>query len=229
MAHFNLDNYETVAERITKFWEMCPTGRIQTILLNKDTASKQFIVQAFVYTDIADSHPVASGLAEEHFADRGPNETSPLENCETSAIGRALVNWIMSSTADARPSREEREKVNRGGDIQQGVPEHVREAARQPASEYADKPKSNSPKKDVAGDTRWETIIQGHEADRGDKFLADLVEKGKKWGNLTDKQLGAGFNAARKALDKAPRGGEAKSVNEITNAFPGATLDDAPF
>lgn len=32
MAHFNLDNYVTVAERITQFWAQHPEGRIETRL-----------------------------------------------------------------------------------------------------------------------------------------------------------------------------------------------------
>ena len=212
MAHFNLDNYETVAERITKFWEMCPTGRIQTILLNKDTASKQFIVQAFVYTDIADSHPVASGLAEEHFADRGPNETSPLENCETSAIGRALVNWIMSSTADARPSREEMEKVNRGT-VTQGVPERVKQAAA-PSGE----------KIQVANDERWGWICQAADtlpdSHKSYTFVTDIRVKGDKYRSLSEKQIAAAFKAACEYLG-TPK--PTDLVAPVAAAFPGAT------
>jgi hypothetical protein len=40
------------------------------------------------------------------------NKTSALENCETSAIGRALANMDMSG--NKRTSREEMEKVSRG-------------------------------------------------------------------------------------------------------------------
>jgi hypothetical protein len=40
------------------------------------------------------------------------NKTSALENCETSAIGRALAN--MGLSGDQRASREEMAKVQRG-------------------------------------------------------------------------------------------------------------------
>jgi hypothetical protein len=36
--------------------------------------------------------PYSTGLAEETISGRGVNSTSALENCETSAIGRALAN-----------------------------------------------------------------------------------------------------------------------------------------
>ena len=119
MAHFDLSNYETVASRITKFWEDYPDGRIYTEWLNDFSGKeangtyKQFVVKASIYAHKDDTYPAATGLAEEHFADRGPNETSPIENAETSAIGRGLVNWYMSTSAEARPSREEMAKVNR--------------------------------------------------------------------------------------------------------------------
>ena len=53
---------------------------------------------------------------------------------------------------------------------------------------------------DVTVDQRWETIVSGSESDPGNSFLSDIVAKGKQYGSLTDKQLAAAFNAARKAL-----------------------------
>lgn len=116
MARFNLENYETVADRLVKFWAEHPNGRIETRLVNGWAEGKmdQFIVHACIYRDAADAEPWATGLAEEQFAGRGPNETSPLENCETSAIGRALANAGYATTTDKRPSREEMAKVQRG-------------------------------------------------------------------------------------------------------------------
>lgn len=111
MAHFNLDDYITVAERITKFWADYPQGRIYTKL--EWTDGKGFVVWAAVYKQASDVEPWASGLAEEHFGQQGPNQTSPLENCESSAIGRALANAGYATTAEGRPSREEMSKVNR--------------------------------------------------------------------------------------------------------------------
>jgi hypothetical protein len=45
---------------------------------------------------------LSTGYAEEHHTDRGVNSTSHMENCETSAIGRALANYGMQ--AQIRPS-----------------------------------------------------------------------------------------------------------------------------
>ena len=58
--------------------------------------------------------PVATGYAEEIKSDRGVNATSFVENCETSAIGRAIANCPLQAPASGpRPSRNEMQKVER--------------------------------------------------------------------------------------------------------------------
>jgi len=105
---FNLEDYETVEERLVKFWKDYPDGRIDTKLV--EASASRFIVQAYIYRTEADQHPWSSGLAEETIQGRGVNATSALENCETSAIGRALAS-AGYATKGKRPSREEMAKV----------------------------------------------------------------------------------------------------------------------
>ena len=105
---FNLDDYETVEERLVKYWKDHPDGRIETRLV--EASATRFIVQAYIYRTEADQHPWSSGLAEETVQGRGVNATSALENCETSAIGRALAS-AGYATKGKRPSREEMAKV----------------------------------------------------------------------------------------------------------------------
>ena len=64
-----------------------------------------------LYRTEADVRPWTTGLAEETIQGRGVNATSALENCETSAIGRALAN-AGYATKGKRASREEMVKVN---------------------------------------------------------------------------------------------------------------------
>ncbi len=105
---FNLDDYETVEERLVKFWKDHPDGQIHTKVLEHTSA--RFIVEASIYRTEADARPWTTGLAEETVQGRGVNATSALENCETSAIGRALAN-AGYATKGKRASREEMTKV----------------------------------------------------------------------------------------------------------------------
>ena len=105
---FNLDDYETVEERLIKFWKDYPDGQIHTKLLEHSPG--RFIVEASIYRTEADQRPWTTGLAEETVQGRGVNATSALENCETSAIGRALAN-AGYATKGKRASREEMNKV----------------------------------------------------------------------------------------------------------------------
>jgi hypothetical protein len=105
---FNLSEYETVEVRLEKFIKDYPDFRIATELevCEKD----RYIVKAYLFKDAQQSTALSTGLAEEKVTDRGVNQTSALENCETSAIGRALANAGYAAKGK-RPSREEMTKV----------------------------------------------------------------------------------------------------------------------
>jgi len=114
---FNLDDYETVEERIKKFYEANPDGRIITQNLTSvaDRSASTWVVFASVFlsaSDQANNLPKATGLAFELDGGMGANKTAALENAETSAIGRALANAGLSG--NRRTTREEMEKVERG-------------------------------------------------------------------------------------------------------------------
>lgn len=111
MPAFNLDNYETVEDRLVKFWADHEQGRIHTSVHYYDES--RILVRAEVYFDREDVRPVASGYAEELRGASPVNRTSHAENAETSAIGRALANCGYAAKG-SRPSREEMEKVQRG-------------------------------------------------------------------------------------------------------------------
>ena len=114
MAGFNLQDYETVEERIRRFYKDNPDGRIitenQTTL--QDRQVNTWVVKASVYLDDQTDRPKATGLAFEVDGQGMANKTSALENAETSAIGRALANAGYSG--NKRTSRQEMEKVARG-------------------------------------------------------------------------------------------------------------------
>ena len=110
MSAFNMADYEPVEDRLAKFWAEHPCGRVATdLVFHTET---QYIVKSEVYADFGDPVPLASGYAEERVSAKGVNSTSALENCETSAIGRALANAGYAPKG-ARPSREEMGKAQR--------------------------------------------------------------------------------------------------------------------
>jgi len=105
---FNLADYEPVEVRLEKFIKDYPAFRISTEL--EVVEATRYIVKAYLFKDAQDSLAWATGYAEETVTSRGVNQTSALENCETSAIGRALANAGYAPKGK-RPSREEMSKV----------------------------------------------------------------------------------------------------------------------
>jgi hypothetical protein len=105
---FNLADYEPVEVRLEEFIKDHPSFRIATEL--EVVEASRYIVKAYLYKDASDGVAWATGYAEETVTSRGVNQTSALENCETSAIGRALANAGYAPKGK-RPSREEMSKV----------------------------------------------------------------------------------------------------------------------
>ena len=113
MANKGLENYITVKERKQKFYIEHDNGRIVAELLNNESGSCLF--KASCYKNSEDQSvnlPLATGYAQEFKGVGGfANNTSWLENCEESAVGRCLDNagFSVSSTC----SREEIEAAQR--------------------------------------------------------------------------------------------------------------------
>lgn len=78
-------DYIEVNQRILAFWELYPTGRIITEKLSDDGKRCDFIAKVYVDDDL-----VATGHSFEFQSAGMVNKTSYVENCETSAVGRAL-------------------------------------------------------------------------------------------------------------------------------------------
>lgn len=105
-----LEGYESVAERIEKFWVKYPNGRIDVKIVFQD--GTRYIVQTDIYKDVADALPFATDFAEEI---RSTVNRFPLENCSTSSIGRSLHTGGLSKFSENqnRPSFEEMKRVER--------------------------------------------------------------------------------------------------------------------
>jgi hypothetical protein len=109
---FNLADYQTVQERIEIFWRLYPDGRIFNDLVL--TNEKEVIIKCSVWKNANQQLPDATDFAQEPITEKGINATSAVENCATSATGRALsLLGGELSPSKARASRSEMEKVAR--------------------------------------------------------------------------------------------------------------------
>lgn len=79
--------YQTVALRVQKFREAHPDWALITQIVSRDDST--VVMVASIVND--QGRVLATGHAEENRNASQINQTSALENCETSAIGRALA------------------------------------------------------------------------------------------------------------------------------------------
>jgi hypothetical protein len=86
-----IQEYITVAERVEKFYERYPEGRIITHIVEHDAERGFILIRAEVYRNAEDSLPAATGHAYELKSEGYVQRTSYIEVGETSAVGRALA------------------------------------------------------------------------------------------------------------------------------------------
>ena len=120
---FNLKEYETVKERKSKFYKDFPDGRIivenisdkplvyahfkATLYISKED-QKENLPKAIGYAlEVRDTEMKVSQYGQKY---ESVNYSSWTENCEESAIGRALDN---AGYSNKKPSREEMEKAEK--------------------------------------------------------------------------------------------------------------------
>ena len=133
MARFDLQKYATVAERLAMMEKKFPDYRLEThdYSSEADRAKGIWRVKATLYLnrdDQIDGVAKATGHAFEIDSAHGPQATSGLEVCETSAVGRCLAlassAWTgnKDDASKSLASREEMQKVARGVTPSHGAP-----------------------------------------------------------------------------------------------------------
>ncbi len=107
-----LENYVPVAERIEKFYERFPEGKILTQVVEHNREDGFVLVRAEIYRLPEDASPAATGHAYEYKDAGYVQKGSYIEVAETSAVGRALA-FLNFETKRGIASCEEMEKFAR--------------------------------------------------------------------------------------------------------------------
>lgn len=82
-------NYPPVTERVRAFRSVCPSGSIETRPIPELTNEKVITMQTTIKDEAGNI--LSTGIAQEVQGSSNINKTSYIENCETSAVGRALA------------------------------------------------------------------------------------------------------------------------------------------
>ena len=112
---FNLDDYETGADRVSRFQKLHLGGRIVTKVISLDNTKGEVLAMAEVYREHEDTLPAGVDYAF------GVASTYPVsmrkfyvEDTVTSAVGRAL-SLILDT--DKKPTREDMQKVKANEEV----------------------------------------------------------------------------------------------------------------
>ena len=159
------NEYVDVSERIKHFWELHPDWSILTRIENIDLESGVVVIKAYV--DDENGRPRSVGHAHEFQADKKSrvNMTSFVENCETSAIGRALgtlgigTEHGIASAFEVQLAKDKEAEMNQVINI-------VTDAAKE-------KVKDEKPEVNVASDYASNTLVK----DATEEELASITGK----------------------------------------------------
>lgn len=140
---FKGKGYALVASRISAFRAICPRGRISTEILSMENGT--VTMKATVWDD--DDRELSNGYAQEKEGASYINKTSFIENCETSAIGRALGNLGIGSDENIASAEELANAVLNQDDKKK--PTKKAEKKAEPKAEKTDEQKNEEMKESV--------------------------------------------------------------------------------
>jgi hypothetical protein len=139
---FNLESYETVAERVLRFQKQHINGRITTKIITLDNAKGEVLAMAEVYRKQEDTEPAgvdyAFGIAATY-----PQSMRKfyVEDTVTSAVGRAL-SLVLDT--DKKPTREDMQKVQAHNEVEAKV-EEVKAKMAETSQQYVPVAKESDP------------------------------------------------------------------------------------
>ena len=210
---FDLNSYETVADRVSRFQKLHLSGRIVTKVVSLDNAKGEVLAMAEVYREHEDVQPAgvdyAFGIASTY-----PQSMRKfyVEDTVTSAVGRAL-SLVLDT--DKKPTREDMQKVQAHQEVKAKV-EEVKAKMADTSKEYVPVPVESDPW------TQWEA--------QPVQTMESAVEMVKSvLGGTTDKDIQRckhGEMIWKTGTSKAGKPwGHWRCVNQVTSGMPGAGTD----
>ena len=210
---FNLNEYETVADRVSRFQKLHLSGRIVTKVVSLDNAKGEVLAMAEVYREHEDLQPAgvdyAFGIASTY-----PQSMRKfyVEDTVTSAVGRAL-SLVLDT--DKKPTREDMQKVQAHQEVKAKV-EEVKAKMADTSKEYVPVPVESDPW------TQWEA--------QPVQTMESAVETVKSiLGGTTDKDIQRckhGEMIWKTGTSKAGKPwGHWRCVNQVTSGMPGADTE----
>lgn len=210
---FDLNSYETVADRVSRFQKLHLSGRIVTKVVSLDNAKGEVLAMAEVYREHEDVQPAgvdyAFGIASTY-----PQSMRKfyVEDTVTSAVGRAL-SLVLDT--DKKPTREDMQKVQAHQEVKAKV-EEVKAKMADTSKEYVPVPVESDPW------TQWEA--------QPVQTMESAVEMVKSvLGGTTDKDIQRckhGEMIWKTGTSKAGKPwGHWRCVNQVTSGMPGADTD----
>jgi len=139
---FDLNSYETVADRVARFQKLHISGRIVTKVVSLDNAKGEVLAMAEVYREHEDTQPAgveyAFGIAATY-----PQSMRKfyVEDTVTSAVGRAL-SLVLDT--DKKPTREDMQKVQSHNEVKAKV-EEVKAKMADTSQQYVPVAKESDP------------------------------------------------------------------------------------
>ena len=139
---FNLEDYETVSDRVARFQKLHLGGRIVTEVVSLDNVKGEVLAKAEVYREHEDVQPAgvdyAFGIAATY-----PQSMRKfyVEDTVTSAVGRAL-SLVLDT--DKKPTREDMQKVKAHDEVKASI-EQVKAKMAQTSGEYIPVVKEEDP------------------------------------------------------------------------------------
>ena len=125
--NFHGKEYTEVKDRIVELLRRFPDAMIETQVIWNSADFTAVTIGATVYPDKAQEGYYFTGIAYEERG-QGVNSDAWVENCETSAIGRALANMNIGVNG-TRPSAEEMKKVQKKPAPDVAPPPHLSDQA----------------------------------------------------------------------------------------------------